>query len=87
MNIFELFKNKNWSSNICPPTGFSQFLSLGFKNFADSIEKSHFFQKKKKKKIKISKLRRERKKKTIGRINVQKIIQIGDGHWSLGRFL
>jgi hypothetical protein len=47
MNIFELFENKNWSSNTCPPIGFSQFLSLGF-------EKSE--------KIKIYKFRGERKK-------------------------
>jgi hypothetical protein len=33
MNIFELFKNENWRSNICPPTGFSQLLSLGFEYF------------------------------------------------------
>jgi hypothetical protein len=42
MIIFELFKNKTGSSNICPPTGFSRFLSLGFENFAVSIEKVTF---------------------------------------------
>jgi hypothetical protein len=40
MKFFELFKNKNLSSNIC----FSQILSLAFKNCAASIEKCHFFQ-------------------------------------------
>jgi hypothetical protein len=28
MKIFELFKHKHFSSNICPQTGFSQFFSL-----------------------------------------------------------
>jgi hypothetical protein len=57
INIFELFENQNLSSNICPPTSFSQFLSLSFENFAVTIERSSFF--KKGEKIKISKFRRE----------------------------
>jgi hypothetical protein len=73
-------------------------LSLGFENFAAPIEKSHYFQKKAKKSIFLNSVENEKKtdfgKKffydvliSIERINVQKISQIGDGHWSLGRFL
>jgi hypothetical protein len=96
MKFFELFQNKNLSSNICPQTGFSQFSSLAFKHCVDSIEKCNFFLKK----VKKSKIPSRSKKKMISekkffhevlisirRINVQKIFQIGDGHWSLGRFL
>jgi hypothetical protein len=90
MNIFELFKNENWSLYICPQTDSSQFLSLAFKNCAASIEKCHFFQKRPiNQEFKIpsrSKKKLLRKKFfhevfiSIGRINVQKISQIGDGH-------
>jgi hypothetical protein len=65
MIIFELFKNKNWSSNICPQTDFKQFLSLAFQNCAASIEKCQYFQKKGKK-IKNSKFCPDRKKNYFG---------------------
>jgi hypothetical protein len=48
MKIFELFKNKNWNSNIFPQTSSSRFWILAFKFFWDAMEKSHFFQKKQK---------------------------------------
>jgi hypothetical protein len=91
MNIYELFKNKNSISNICPPTDFSQFLSLGFGSFAVSIEKVTFFEKKAKKYKFLNSVENEKKNNfgkkifyevliSIGRINVQKISQIGDGH-------
>jgi hypothetical protein len=97
MKIFELFKNKNKSSNIFTPTGYTQFLSLAFKNCAASIEKCHFFQEKAKKSKIPNSVQIEKKyfgKKFfhevlifIGRVNYPKFSQIGDGHWSLGRFL
>jgi hypothetical protein len=63
INIFELFKNKNQCSNICPPTDFRQFLSLSFENFAVSIENSYFFQKRAKKSKFLNSV--ENEKKTI----------------------
>jgi hypothetical protein len=48
---FWVSKNKNWRSNICPPTGYSQFLSLDFEKFAVPIEKVPFFKKAKKSKF------------------------------------
>jgi hypothetical protein len=76
---FFAFYNKNLSSNICPQTKCStQFWSLAFKNCAASIEKYYFFSKKAKNPKNIS------EKKSS---NIRKICQIGDGHWSLGRFL
>jgi hypothetical protein len=96
LKIFELAKNENLNSNIVSQTGFSRFWILAFKNFWDPMEKSHFFQKKAKK----SKFQNSVQIDfffgqkffyevliSIRRINVQKISQIGDGHWSLGRFL
>jgi hypothetical protein len=47
MKIFKLGKNKNSNSNIFPQIAFNRFWILAFKNFKDSMEKSHFFQKKK----------------------------------------
>jgi hypothetical protein len=81
-----LLRNKNLSSNICPQTGFSQFLSLSFENSA--ARKITLFSKRS------QKIKNNFGKKffyevhiSIRRINVRKTIQIGDGHWSLGRFL
>jgi hypothetical protein len=76
-----------------PFADFSQFLSLAFKNCAASLEKCHFFQKKAKKykipnSVKIEKKLFRKKvlpQSSYDRINVQKIKQIGDVHWSLGR--
>jgi hypothetical protein len=45
IKFFELFKNKNSSSNFWPQTGFSQSLILALKICAASIEKCPFFQK------------------------------------------
>jgi hypothetical protein len=68
---------------------------FGLRKFCSFNRKNSLFSKKREK---MAKFRGERKKKqfqkkssstqflhiSIGRINVQKISQIGDGHWSLG---